>query len=132
MKTDTVDIDINDALSGDSDEFRSERNDAVDWLSSELSGGPVPAKNLQIRARDAGHSWTTVKRAKSELRVKSRKTGMRGGWEWWHPDDIFTPSREEDHEGAEEDHSPGVVPFSENWSPSGETEVPASAEEFTL
>jgi len=117
---DPVDIDINVALNGESDDFRSERKDAIDWLESELSGGPVSATDLQKRARAAGHSWSTVKRAKSELSVESRKTGMKGGWEWWHPDDIFTSPHEEDHEGVEDAHPQGVVPFGESWSPSGD------------
>ena len=47
---------------------------------------------------------------KEALKVQARKTAMRGGWEWYHPDDLPVKS-EEDHEGDEEDQSQDVGPF---------------------
>ncbi len=118
-----VDIDINVVLSGESDDYRSERNDAIDWLESELSGGPVPVAKLKQYANAAGHSWTTVKRAKKDIGVIAKKMGMRDGWEWCHPDDNFTSPHEGDHEGAEEVQPQSVAPFGDGWSPSGEDEA---------
>ncbi len=106
---DPVDIDINEVLNGESDDFRNERKDAIDWLESELSGGPVDTKVLKARANESGHSWRTVRRAQDHLKVKARKTGAKGGWQWWHPDDTFTPSHEDGHEGAEGVRSQGVA-----------------------
>ncbi len=117
-----VDIDINVVLSGESDDYRSERNDAIDWLESELSGGPVSSVDLQKKAKAAGHSWSTVKRAKKDLNVKAIKTGMKSGWEWCHPGDL-PAEHEEDHEGVEDAQSLGVGPFGDTWSPSGEDEA---------
>lgn len=107
---DPVEIDINDVLSSESDDFRSEREDAKEWLESELYHGPVSSKDLQTRAREAGHSWSTVKRAKKGLKVEARKTAMRGGWEWYHPDDLPI-KREGDHEEVEGDQSQNVGAF---------------------
>lgn len=67
---------------------RSELNEAMDWLSSELSGGPVGTKDLQASARAAGHAWRTVRRAQERLRVCARKTGPAGTWQWWDPSDV--------------------------------------------
>ncbi len=110
-------IDINEALSDLPDDLRTEREDAKEWLEAELSQGPVAAKDLQIGARQAGHSWSTVKRAKSELGVQPKKCGFKGGWVWYHPDDLPV-IHEGDHEGAEEDQSQNVGTFEDGWSPS--------------
>lgn len=107
---DPVDIDINVALNGESDDLRTERQDAIEWLESELYDGPVSSTNLQKRARQAGHSWSTVKRAKKNIGVVAKKVGMRGGWEWYHPDDLSV-KHEEDHKEVEGDQSQNVGPF---------------------
>jgi putative DNA primase/helicase len=105
-----VEIDINEALNSESDDMRSERDDAREWLESELYNGPVSSKDLQARAREAGHSWSTVKRSKKDLGVVAKKNGMRGGWEWYHPDDL-PAKNEEDHEENEGDQPQNVDSF---------------------
>lgn len=105
-----VEIDINEALSLVSDDLRSERDDAIEWLESELCHGPVSSKDLQSRAREAGHSWSTIKRAKKDLGVEAKKNGMRGGWEWYHPNDLPVIC-EGDHEVDEGGQSQNVDPF---------------------
>jgi putative DNA primase/helicase len=56
---------------------------AVEFLRDCLSGGPQPVKSVQTAARDSGHSWATVRRAKEELGCKSIKTTEPdGGWMW--------------------------------------------------
>jgi hypothetical protein len=115
-----VEVDVDQALSHDSDDFRTERCDAKEWLEAELYNGPVPTKDLQIRAREAGHSWSTVKRAKNDIGVKARKCGFnKGRWVWYHPDDLPT-TREGDHEGVEGDQSNNVGIFEDRWSSSEE------------
>jgi hypothetical protein len=115
------DIDIDAALNARSSGYRSERQDAADWLASELRSGPVPSKELFQRAKAAGHSRSTLKRAKKEMNVVARKTGENGAWEWRLPNGL--PAKcEEDHEGVEEDHRQGVVPFGQSWSPSGDSD----------
>ena len=61
----------------------SARAEAKTFLESELAGGPKAAKLIFKEARDAGHSERTVKRAKSDLRVESRKEV--GRWVWALP-----------------------------------------------
>lgn len=72
------------------DEARTERDDAAAWLASELADGPVAVKDLQKLARDSGHSWPTVKRAKEAIGAKASRAAFSGGWRWSLP--------EEDHE----------------------------------
>src|SRR5215472_5660901 len=48
-----------------------------------LSEGPKPAKAEIKEARDAGIAERTLARAKSKLKVESRKGG--NGWEWLLP-----------------------------------------------
>ena len=84
---DPVNVDIEEALSTASDEFRSERNDAIDWLKTELKdGAEVSAKDMKQRAKEDGHSWATVRRAQGELRIKPHKREFAGGWWWKLPD----------------------------------------------
>ncbi len=93
-----VDIRAADILAHEPDEARRERSDAAEWLCSELSHGPVLTNDLQSRSRSAGHAWRTVRRAKDQIGVKARRTGVGGKWQWWHPDDVHqggqvTPSQ---------------------------------------
>jgi len=105
-----VEIDINEALSTESDDYRSEREEAMDWLQAELYSGPVPSKQIFASGRDAGFSVSTLRRAKTSLGVVPRKTGMKGGWEWYLPDDL--PIAHEDvHEDTEDTRSQNVGTF---------------------
>lgn len=47
---------------------------------------PTPVKTVQADARDAGHSWATVRRASDALNVVRRKGGMGAGWYWSLPE----------------------------------------------
>ncbi len=112
-ESDPVEIDINEALSSESDDFRTERQEAKEWLDAELHNGPVAVKDLKASAGQAGHSWSTVKRAKKDLRVEAKKFAFRGGWEWIHPDDLPV-KHEGDHEEVEEDQSRNVGAFEDS------------------
>lgn len=59
--------------------------EAKEWLLDLLLDGPRGAKDLQSAARDAGHAQRTVRRAKQALGVQARKSGLKGGWEWFYP-----------------------------------------------
>ena len=61
------------------------RNEAEDFLRIMLAERAVPAKEIKMQAREAGLAWKTVCRAKTALGVKSSKTAMDGGWEWFIP-----------------------------------------------
>ena len=87
-----VDVRPEDILNFEGDNARRERSEAAEWLCAELSHGPVNTTSLQSLAREAGHAWRTVQRAQKELKVKAKKTGHNGSWQWWHPDDLFQDS----------------------------------------
>ena len=77
------------------DEPGGELEDAIWWLKAELQDGPVATKELQQLAKEAGHAWATVRRAKSELGAESEKAAFQGGWRWYLPaEDAHT----QDHE----------------------------------
>lgn len=57
----------------------------VEWLANQLADGPVPPRELENRARDAGFSWASVRRAQDRLGIKSRKAGFGEGWIWELP-----------------------------------------------
>ena len=67
------------------------REDCKAWIINELraEGGAMPTKELETRAKQAGYSYSTVKRAKSELKsdkqVKYFATGSaKGDDRVWH------------------------------------------------
>ena len=62
-----------------------ELDDAVSWLRNTLTEGVLSAKEIQEQAKDAGHSWRTVRRAQGVLKIKPAKTRFDGGWEWKLP-----------------------------------------------
>ena len=57
-------------------------DDAIEWLEDALAYEAVGVKELQKEARDAGHAWATVRRARDRLGVTSEKAGFTGGWKW--------------------------------------------------
>ncbi len=65
-----------DDLTGPADPgSRGALEKAVDFLRGELADGPKPSADLHAAADVAGHSKRTVKRARDELGVQSRKIG---------------------------------------------------------
>jgi hypothetical protein len=55
---------------------------AMLWLRAVLAGGPLPEPQVEERAKAAGHSWATVRRAKKKLGIPSKKNDFDGGWVW--------------------------------------------------
>ena len=60
--------------------------EAKAFLSSSLNQVGRPARDVQGEALQAGISERTLKRAKAELGVVSRKRGMEDIWEWSLPE----------------------------------------------
>ena len=54
--------------------------EAKDFLIELLSQGSLPQKQIQKDAKSAGHSWSTLKRAKKALTIRSKKES--DGWYW--------------------------------------------------
>ncbi len=79
---------------GGSSEERSALGDAMDFLNEELAGGRVEAKEIMRRAKNAGISDATLRRAKGKLDVRSlhdRKPGESGKPTYWqlpNPDTV--------------------------------------------
>lgn len=89
-KSDLTDITILGARSGDENgEERSAIEDATEFLISCLENGPLEPAVLKEQAALAGIAWATVRRAKDQLRIKSRKMGGHFGgdqtWRWELP-----------------------------------------------
>lgn len=63
-------------------EGMSAKDDAVEFLRTELGDGPVSAKAIEELARQAGISDSTLRRAKTDLGVRSRKDDFGDGAKW--------------------------------------------------
>ena len=64
------------------EEKESKLQDAVAYLESVLSDGPVGSEKLMKKANIDGFSRSTILRAKEQLGIKPTKVGMQGGWVW--------------------------------------------------
>jgi len=60
----------------------SAKDEAVEWLQTFLADGPRTARQLERAAREAGHTWATIRRAKQKAGAESRKVGLGEGWVW--------------------------------------------------
>jgi putative DNA primase/helicase len=80
------------ALDGSS-ENRSEKSEAIDFLTDALREGPVSAKDLKKDAGDAGISPKSLRSAREALGIKPEKAGFESGWVWRLPK---VPSEVED------------------------------------
>ena len=82
------------------DEEQNATTDAKAYLLDALANGPIKVSSLIESSRKAGHNWPTVKRAKQQLKVVSRRigaTGAEGSWAW------ELPSRPSARYGSRED-----------------------------
>jgi putative DNA primase/helicase len=64
--------------------------EAASFLQSALAGGPQPSAIVAADAREAGIALKTLRRAKDELGVQSRRKGGvagNGSWDWSLPDE---------------------------------------------
>jgi len=82
------------------------RSEAEEFLSTVLSDGAVPAKQVMDQAREAVIAEKTLRRAKAKLGVKAVQLHGRphGGWAWQLPDD------EGGHLTPEDGHLTAVEP----------------------
>ena len=77
-----------DGVMAESPADRGERADAEAFLVDVLAGGPVPAKDVLRSAKANAIAERTLKRAKSQLGVRSKRSGglgTDGQWHWWLP-----------------------------------------------
>jgi hypothetical protein len=61
-----------------------DRATADEWLLAALVGGPRPAAELQDKAKAAGYSKRTLRRAKKRLGVAAQRVtqGGQSFWQW--------------------------------------------------
>jgi len=71
-------------IPGDPDE-QSALEDAKGFLLAMLADGPVPVKQINQEASEAGHATATVRRAKKALGIEAMKVGMTDPWAWALP-----------------------------------------------
>jgi energy-coupling factor transporter ATP-binding protein EcfA2 len=69
------------------------RDMAAEWLRGVLADGPVAVSDIQVGAKAAGLSWTTVRRAADHLGTTTEKTAYAAGWAWRLPE-VATPGEE--------------------------------------
>jgi putative DNA primase/helicase len=62
------------------------RKEAKDFLIKILANGPMPQKEIEDLAAAELISIKTLKRAKAELGIISKKDGLTGGWIWSLPE----------------------------------------------
>lgn len=74
-----------------------------DWLKEQLRDGPLPKMELDRRARDAGMSWASVRRAQHVMGIKPHKAkgDPQGPWLWGLPDKNAPPCDPEQVEHLE-------------------------------
>jgi hypothetical protein len=80
-----ITITAEQALSDEDESERGDRQEAEAWLIEQLGQGAVTSKELLARAKAAGLSWATVRRAKDHAGIVASKDGFTGGWTWTLP-----------------------------------------------
>ncbi len=86
-------VTADDVLTPIDQDEQPERAAAAEFLREELKNGPVETNRLQKIARDAGHSWRTIERAKAELGVVAEKRAFDKSWQWFIPGLDFSEDR---------------------------------------
>jgi putative DNA primase/helicase len=72
--------------------------EAEEFLQTLLADGPVPSKQIDAEAQEAGIAKQTLRRAKAKLGIKPYKDGMEGGWVCTLPKALTS------HEDAQPEH----------------------------
>jgi putative DNA primase/helicase len=82
-----VDVTANEAMAAAGGQSSSIKREAREFLLDRLADGPVPVSDLFEEAAQNGISKITLKRAKKDLGIVSRKTPgkMDGEWTWELP-----------------------------------------------
>lgn len=93
-----ADMTIEEILEGHEEaDTRDESKDARRLLERALAGGPVSAKTLIKEARDAGIGERTLRKAKAEMRIDSKRMpGQQGEaavWKWSIPKPKVDPPK---------------------------------------
>ncbi len=80
-------ITASDLLAAPEGPDRSKRERAQEWMSALLKSGSREEQEIRSMAELEGFSYSTLRRAKNALRIKSRKGTFGGSWIWSLPED---------------------------------------------
>jgi len=72
------DLTAEQILAASDERGKSAMDEAIEFLKEELAGGPVKASEVAQDAHDMGVKDRTLYRAKTELRITSKRAGERG------------------------------------------------------
>jgi putative DNA primase/helicase len=64
---------------------KTDKAEAIDFLSDLLATGPMPVSEVQGEAKAAGISAKSLRSARETLGIKPEKSGFEGGWVWALP-----------------------------------------------
>ncbi len=77
-----------------SNDEKSEIDDAKEFLESLLADSPIASKVVRLDSDGAGHSWATIRRASKIIGVESYKEGFtKGAWYWRLPPKVLKENR---------------------------------------
>jgi putative DNA primase/helicase len=108
------------------DDEASAKGSAEAFLKATLTA-PTTVKTVQAEAKDAGHSWATVRRASDSLGVVRKKGGMGAGWYWSLPEGAHKTSKVLTKNS---EHLREIV--STFGSPTGHNELPGGIEDIAF
>jgi nicotinamide riboside kinase len=92
-------------------EKRALRDDAIEWLRGELKDGPLAQKRVVREAKQYGFSYATLRRAKSELGLRSKRIEFGAGISYWAW--VLEPEGAEGGEGVEGAANASPAPVSD-------------------
>ncbi|HNV70585.1 MAG TPA: AAA family ATPase [Candidatus Ozemobacteraceae bacterium] len=76
---------LSEAESVDDDGEGGALSHAKTFLRELLGNGPLVAKVIEKEAKEAGYSWSTIRRAQSALGIRPAKDAFNGPWKWSLP-----------------------------------------------
>jgi|GEM_PF-991891 len=85
----TVMITADEALTPQNEAEKSTLEKAKEFLCDILNNGSMSQKQIELESNNAGFSMATVRRAKKELGITSKKEGMSEGWIWFLPSKLL-------------------------------------------
>jgi 5S rRNA maturation endonuclease (ribonuclease M5)/archaellum biogenesis ATPase FlaH len=109
----TADEVLQNRMVGQQNKKRGPQSDKLgeccDWLRGFLATGPVSSTIIFEKAAEAGYSERTVKTAKKEAKIESKKEHFSGRWVW-----SISPLFEECKIYSGEEQNGNFAPFEEN------------------
>ena len=70
---------------------RTDKAEAIEFLSDLLASGPMPAKDVKREAIEASISAKSLRSARESLGIQPQKSGFEGGWVWSIPVNAKVP-----------------------------------------